>query len=405
MPDPHEAPGALEGVVILDLSEGIAGGYCTKLLAGLGAEVIKVERPGDGDAIRSIPPYKDDVPDKETSTLQLHLAMGKKSVTVDIKSPAGQDVVRRLAEGVDVVVEAFQPGVLAELHLGYEDLAAINPRLVYASITHFGQQGDYAHYKGNELIDYSFGGYTNLTGLPDHPPIKAGGSQAVYQGGLHAATAIMAAIMLREITGEGDYLDVSITEAICYTHANMPLYLNSGEIGHRVGARLTSTRPTAAYPSTILPCKGGFVHVHHAPADITLLGVLIEDPRFSSPEVLDTPRGHADEIDAALTKWLADYDKYEAVRRGQELRHPFTMVLTPGDLPTDPQFVDRDFFVELEHPIAGTFKHLGAPMQLGRTPWRTERAPLLGEHNQEILADRLGLNGAQLAAMNGVSGD
>ena len=391
--------GALEGVAVLDASEGVAGGYCTKLLAGLGAEVIKVERPRGGDPVRHVPPFKDDVPHDETSTLHLHLSMGKKSVTLDPTTETGRSLLRRLIDQADVFVESYSALDASRCGLDYETLASSRPGLIGTSVTYFGKTGPHAGYQATELIAYAAGGYAYLTGLPDREPIKAGGSQAEYQGGLHAALATVAALCLRDVTGQGDFLDVSIAEAICYAHAGMSAYLNQGVVYQRRGARLLSDAPRYMYPSTILPCKDGFLHVHYAPADPALLGVLTENPRLSDPELWETPRAHAEEIDELVTEWLSRYDRGEAVRRAQELRHPWTEVLDPSDLVADPQFRARGFFVELDHPAVGRFEHLGAPLLMSETPWRTARAPLLGEHNEDVYCGRLGLSKADLGVL------
>jgi CoA:oxalate CoA-transferase len=391
--------GALEGVRVVDISEGIAGGYCTKLLAGMGAEVIKVERPGTGDPLRSMPPFKDDEPNFETAALHLHLSMGKRSITLDIASSQGREILWRLLDGADVLVDSRGPKALAGCGLSYEEIRSRFPSLVLTSVTYFGAEGPYADYVLDELTAYSAGGYTYLTGLPDREPIKAGGYQAHYQGGLHAAAGTMAALCRRDLTGEGDHVDASIVEAICFAHGAMSPFLNSGVVFRRVGARLLSDAPRAMYPSTILPCKDGFIHAHYAPADPAILGVLTGTPRLSDPELWETPRAHADEIDALLSAWLANYDKYEACRHAQELRHPFTEVLDPSDLLQDPQFLARGFFREIEHPIAGKVAHLGPPFQMSDSGWRHERAPLLGEHNGEVYIERLGLNMPELEAL------
>jgi crotonobetainyl-CoA:carnitine CoA-transferase CaiB-like acyl-CoA transferase len=391
--------GVLDGVVVTDLSEGIAGGYCTKLLAALGAEVIKIERPGLGDPLRSMAPFKDDVPHLETSILHLHLSMAKKSVTLDIESASGKAVLHQLVAGSQVLVESRGAAALAGLGLDYETLERDRPDLIVTSVTHFGTDGPYADYQGNELIDYSVGGYSYLTGLPDREPLKAGGYQAQYQGGLHAATATLAALLVNAVDGQGDHLDVSIAESICFTHAAIGPLLNGGTVFQRIGARLLSTSPTNLYPSTILPARDGFIHAHWAPADPSLLGVFTETPRLSDPELWATPRGHADEVDELITAWLSKHDKREAVRIAQEYRHPFTEVLDPSDLLNDPQFVERGFFVERDHPVAGRIPHIGAAFSMTETPLVVERAPLLGEHNREVLVDRLGYSEADLVLL------
>jgi crotonobetainyl-CoA:carnitine CoA-transferase CaiB-like acyl-CoA transferase len=393
--------GVLDGIVVADLSEGIAGGYCTKLLAALGAEVIKVERPGTGDSLRAMPPFKDDIPNVETSILHLHLSMAKKSVTLDFDTAAGRELLARLVAKSQILVESRGAAAMAALGLGYATLERERPDLIVTSVTDFGTDGPYAGYKGNELVDYSVGGYSYVTGLPDREPLKAGGYQALYQGGLHAATATMAALLFGQLTGEGDHLDVSIAESICFTHAGMGPYLNGGVIFQRLGARLLSTSPNNMYPSTILPARDGFIHAHWAPADPALLGVFTETPRLSDPEVWAAPRGHADEIDALLMAWLAKHDKRDAVQIAQEFRHPFTEVLDPSDLFEDPQFVERGFFVEREHPVVGKFPHIGAAFSMTDTPLRVERAPLLGEHNIEVFCNRLGCTRDEVAALRG----
>jgi crotonobetainyl-CoA:carnitine CoA-transferase CaiB-like acyl-CoA transferase len=391
--------GVLDGIVVTDLSEGIAGGYCTKLLAALGAEVIKVEHPGSGDSIRAMAPFKDDVPNVETSILHLHLSMAKKSVTLDVETPSGQAVLRQLIARSQVLVESGGAAQMAAAGLSYDDLESERPNLIVTSVTHFGTEGPYAEYKGNELVDYSVGGYSFLTGLPEREPLKAGGSQAQYQGGLHAATATMAALLFLDRDGEGDHVDVSTVEATCFAHAGMGPALNAGIIFQRVGARLLSQAPIALSPTTILPCRDGFMHCHWAPSDPTLLGVFTENPRLSDPELWATPRGHADEIDRLITAWLSQHDKRDAVAIAQEFRHPWTEVMDPSDLLNDEQFVERGFFTELDHPVVGPFPHVGAAFSMTNTPLKVERAPLLGEHNVDILADRLGYTRQELSLM------
>jgi crotonobetainyl-CoA:carnitine CoA-transferase CaiB-like acyl-CoA transferase len=367
----------------------------------MGAEVIKVERPGAGDPLRAMPPFKDGIPNPETGALHLHLSMAKKSITLDVSSPTGRGLFLRLLETADVLVESAGPKAMAHLGLPYEELHARHRQLILTSVTYFGSEGPYADYKMDELTAYSMGGYTYLTGLPGREPIKAGGYQAHYQGGLHAAAGTMAALCQRDLTGEGDHVDASIVEAICFAHAGMSAYLNSDVVFRRVGARLLSEAPRAMYPSTILPCKDGFIHAHYAPADPAIMGVLTETPRLSDPDLWETPRAFADEIDELLSAWLARYDKYEAVSRAQELRHPFTEVLDPSDLFRDAQFQERGFFQELEHPVAGKVAHLGPPFRMSESGWHTDRAPLLAEHNREVYVERLGLTLEELAMLSG----
>ncbi len=204
---------ALEGVRVLDLTHHIAGPWCTKLLADYGADVIKIERPGSGDPTRSIGPFYHDDPHLEKSGLFLHLNTNKRSVTLDLKRPTGQDIARRLAQNVDIVVESFSPGVMADLGLDYPILEKLNPRVVVTSISNFGQTGPYRDLKASEIVSSAMGGPMNVTGHAEREPLKLGGSIVAYQAGSVAAYSTMVALyQAEEDDGEGQHVDVSIYE-------------------------------------------------------------------------------------------------------------------------------------------------------------------------------------------------
>ena len=382
--------GALANLRVLELARSVAAPFCTKLLAGCGAEVIKVEPPGQGDPARTTGPFKNDVPHPEQSALFLHLNTSKKSITLDPASETGRAILLRLVEDADILVEDLGPKALADLRLDYPSLEQINPRLIMASISFFGQTGPYRDYLANELTGFAMGGYMYITGHPDREPVKAAGNVGQYQGGLHAAVGVMAALLYRNLHGVGQQIDVSITESLGFSTYATGAWLNHGEVQHRVGNRLASNNPQALYPSTFLPCKDGWIHAHHAPTDFTLLALLMEEPRLASPEIVAEPRGHADLMDELCLPWLSRYDKFEVVRRAQELRHPFTEVLDISEVLQDPQHEARGYFVEVEHPVAGAIKQPGAPFRASGTPWQTTAAPLLGEHNEAVYCQRLG---------------
>ena len=222
IPTPSERP--ICGIKVLDLSLGLSGGYCTKMLRDLGAEVIKIEPPGTGDDTRSIGPFLNDEPDVETSAPFLYLNQGKKSVTLDISHPDARGIVERLASSSDVVIESFKPGYLSGLGLDYEGLSTVNSSLIMASISYFGQKGPYSQYEGSEIVAYAFSGYMYITGDPDREPLKAGGYQSEYHGGISAAMAVVAALNYRDLTGEGQYIDVSTVEAIASTFEGVSYY-------------------------------------------------------------------------------------------------------------------------------------------------------------------------------------
>ena len=384
------ADGALSGMRVLELTQG-SFGYGGRLLAGLGADVIKVEPPG-GDPVRTMPPFPADELHLETSARHLHLDAAKRSVVLDLETDEGRAELRRLVATSDALIESFPPRYLAERGLGYDDLIEVKPDLVMASISHFGQDGPYAGYVGTEIVDVALGGYLKLTGDADREPVKPYDDLVLTHVSLHAVTAVMAGLMHRDVTaspqarGEGDYFDVAAIDAALFLLGGVAqIYHFEREIPVRRGARLMFSNPQYPYPSTIRPCMDGYVHAHSNNRHADLLAVLMSG--MGIEELLDAPMGNADAIDAAMDAWMADKDKFEVVRRAQELRLPFTEVLTPAEILSDPHLEDRDFLVEIEHPVAPTARQPGAPARMSATPWRTARAPLLGEHTDEVLGE------------------
>jgi crotonobetainyl-CoA:carnitine CoA-transferase CaiB-like acyl-CoA transferase len=394
--------GALDRVRVLDTSQGVAGAFCGKLLAGLGADVIKVEPPGVGDFARALPPFAGDRPDPETSALFLHLNTGKRGLTLDLGARAGRSLLHALARcWADVVVTSVPPAQAPALGLDWASLAPLKEDLVVTSVTYFGQDGPYRDYEGCELTALALGGYLSLTGDPEREPLRPYGYQAEYHAGLHAATGTMAAILRMEAGGGGDLVDASVVEASSFLVSAAPgWYYLLGKLATRAGNRLANMDPGHFYPSTMRPCRDGWVHAHGNIRYRELLGVLIPDPRLNEPEVLAEQTGHADEIDAIMDRWLAGYDRHEVVAMAQTLRLPFTEVLTPAEVLIDEHLLARGALRDVDHPRAGTGRYAHAPAQLTATPWRTTRAPLLGEHSDAILAGILGLSDAEIRRLH-----
>jgi crotonobetainyl-CoA:carnitine CoA-transferase CaiB-like acyl-CoA transferase len=388
-----EAPGALAGLRVIDLTTG-SFGYSGRLLAGLGADVIKVEAP-DGDPVRGWPPFAGDEPHPERSARHLHLNAGKRSITLDLDVDEGRSLLRRLVRECDVLVENFEPGYLGSRGLAYDDLVVERPDLVMVSITHFGQDGPYAHYRGAEIVSAALGGYLKLTGDPDREPVKPYDDLVVQHAALHAAMAVMTGLTHRDATGEGDHFDVAVIDASLFLMGGpVQTHHASGQVAVRNGARLLRRDPTSLYPSTIRPCKDGYVHAHLNYRYPDLMAVLMQDPAID--ELLDTPMANADAIDERMDRWLAKYDKFEVVRLAQELRVPFTEVLTPDELLRDEHLEQRGFFVEVEHPVVGTVRQPAGAALMTATPWRTRRAPLLGEHTDDVLSEVIGLDAGEI---------
>lgn len=386
----------LNDIVVLDLSRNVAGAYCSKLLASLGAAVIKVEPPG-GDPVRRLGPFWRERVHPETGIPFLHLNTGKQSISLNLETRTGQRLFKRLLSACDVLVESFTPGYLADLGLDPESLAALNPGLILCSVSYFGQSGPYARFRGSDMVASALGGLLLLVGDPDKPPLKPYGYQAEYQAGLQAAVGAMVALAYRDGGGQGQQVDVSAMEAASFLLGGAPqVYYFEGKVPLRNGNRLVGFGPSMGYPSTYRPCRDGWVHVHTSYRNPELLAALVLDERLSQPEVLQESFAHADEIDAIVDMWLADRDKWEAAAAAQELRLPFTPVLSPAEVVEDRQkhLEARRFFRSVNHPLAGALLQPGPPIRLntGQEADDLPRAPLLGEHNVEVYCRRLGLS-------------
>jgi len=213
----QESSAALNNLKVIDLSVGYAGSYCTKILRDLGATVIKVESPETGDVTRQYGPFLNDEPNIETSAPFLYLNAGKKSVTLDVYDPKAVEIIKGLVSTSDIIVESFHPGTMKSLGLSYESLSELNPKIIMASLTHYGQEGPYKEYLGSDITSYALSGYMYLTGDEDREPLKAGGRQSEYQCGLSGALSIVAALIGRLFSNRGQYIDVATTESLTST--------------------------------------------------------------------------------------------------------------------------------------------------------------------------------------------
>lgn len=383
---------ALSGLRVIDATEGVAGGYCTRLLAGLGADVIKVERSVIGDSLRRAGPFLRDVPHVETSAPHLHLNAGKRSVTLDINARSGADLLGRLLAGADAFI-ATDSALPCQL-MG-DALGDRYPQLVVTWITPFGTTGPRAGWLATDIVAHAMGGYLAMTGDPDREPVKPYGEQSAYQAGLHAALGIVAAVVARDRFGAGgQQVDVAAVEASSFLIGGaLARAFIFGRESTRNGTRPVGMSAEYLYPSVIRPCADGHVYVHRHNRFPDLLAALTQEPRLAAPDVLSQPLGHADETDTLIDRWLATRDKWQAVAEAQDLRVPFTEVLDPCEVVEDRlgQLTARGFFVETEHPVTGAVRVPGAPLVMSASPWATRRAPLLGEHNRDVYCGELGL--------------
>ena len=397
--------GLLEGVRVLDLTHYIAGPYCTRLMAGLGADVLKVERPGTGDRLRGHGPFASrpdvsrDFGDRpvEDGAWHLYLNAGKQSIGLDLKSEEGLRLSLKLASKADILVENFAPGTLERLGLGYGELSEINPALVVTSISNFGQTGPYRDWRAAEANLYAMGGLMNITGEPDQEPLKEGAPLAQLGAGQNAFAATMAALMLAEETAEGQHIDVSIAEYATNILENaMMQYSYSGQEYTRVGNRGYGRAAWGIYP-----CQDGHVGIiagpdHRWPEVARIMErEELSDPRFASRR---GRQENADEVDALMLPWLIEHDKVDIFKAGQESGLGFSFVATMRDILEMEQLLARDYFQRLDHPEAGELTYPGAPISCepGANAWTFRRAPLYGEHSRSALSDWLNLDGASL---------
>lgn len=398
-----EREGALSGYRVLDLADS-KGAYCTKLLADLGADVIKIERP-EGDPGRGIPPFVDDVPHPEKSLYFLHRNANKRGITLNLDISVGRNILKKLVKTADVLVENSPPDYMANLGLDYSVLSKINPALIIASITEFGHSGPYKYRKGSNLVDFALSGVMITSGYPGKEPCLLPGSPTYDSASLHASVSIVAAIYMRGTTGQGQYIDTSV-----HLTSRMGLYpwivpnysyaLNPG-----APPPTSETRMGASiYP--VYPCKDGFIRVialtpRQWDALMRVLG---------NPDILQTEEwrsfmyriGNADDLYALMLEFTTKYTMLELFEAGRREGVPIAPILDIADFYNSPHTKAREFFIEVEHPVAGKADYPGPPYKWTETLAVMKRpAPCLGEHNEEVYCQELGLSKDDLVALRG----
>lgn len=380
---------ALEGLRVLDLANEFAV-YCGKLLVGMGAYVIKVERPG-GDNTRNIGPFFQDDPHPEKSLYFAYQNTGKKSITLNLETKDGQDIFKRLIESSDVVVETFPVGHIEKLGLGYPALKELNPGLVMTSITPFGQTGPHKDYKASsEIIPLAMGGLMFMTGEQFTPPVQIGNFLVGYAVGIYAALGTLAAIHNRRFTGEGEHVDISMQECVAsWLEAGYVRYQYApGEITTRYGSQLPSVVPSGIYP-----CKDGYYCVTGVGRWNLIVGWLasegidvgdLADPKYETMDGI-TLVDHRDRVNQLMRELGAKYSKLELMIEGQKRGIPITIVGNAKNVYEDQHLNAREYFVNMKHPVLGELKYPGPPFKMMESPWQIrDPAPLIGEHNEEI---------------------
>jgi crotonobetainyl-CoA:carnitine CoA-transferase CaiB-like acyl-CoA transferase len=386
----------LGDIRVLDLSQEVAGPFCGKLLAGLGAEVVKVEPPGSGDSSRSVGPFVQAEPHPEQSAPFLYLNTGKKSITLSLDSPTGVALLQSLAREFDILVESFPPGHLDRRGLGYRALERLNPRLIYTSITPFGQTGPYRDYKGSDLVAQAVGALMQTIGLPEREPLKIGGDAALYTTGMSAFSATMVALYVRDAEGYGQHVDVSAMETITVAQIHSSIHHQFGRVPTRRESPLVRARD-----GWVSPGLERGEREDTWPRVCALIGRpdLADDPSFKTREAR---REHQQALLAILSAWAATHAKEEIYHTLQELRSVAGYVATVEDLLASGQLSARAFFQPLDHPDTGPALYPGAPFRLGGEAWQQTRAPRLGEHNGEVYGGQLGLSREELGRLRGL---
>ena len=382
---------ALDGIVVLDLTQYEAGPSCTELLAWLGAEVIKIEPPTGEPARRGL----SDRPDMDSHFFVL-LNANKKGVTLNLKHARGRELFTDLVKRADVVIENLGPGAMERLGFGYEALAAINPRIISASIKGFSGGGPYSDYKSFEWIAQAMSGVMSMTGHPDGPPTRTSAGLGDTGSGIHCAVGILAAIIQRYATGRGQRIEVAQQDVVVNLHRiHLREFYQSGQAGGRVGNRAKVTAPSNLYR-----CRpfgpNDYVYVHVANQDMwrALTRVIGQpeagdDPRFADSR---TRVANGKDVDALVEGWTEKHTKHEAMDLLGAAGVPCGAVLDSAEVITNPHLTSRGMIVPVEHPQRGRMSIPGNPVRLSDSPTEVTRAPLLGEHNREVYAALLGLN-------------
>ncbi len=375
--------GALDGLRVLDLSNQLSGPYCAMLLGDLGADVIKVEHPRGGDNARAGAPHVggESVPFMTTNR-------NKRSITVDLKTPEGRAIVQRLAARADVVLENWRPGTAARLGLGYEAVRAANPRVVYCSISGFGQTGPYAPRGGFDRIAQGMSGLMSINGDEDGPPLVVPIPICDIGTGMFGLIGVLAALAHRDRTGEGQRVDASLLETpIAWSVYEAAHVFATGQAPAKLGPGHRTNAPYQAFRTADgwINFGGGPQSLWRDVCKVLDAEPLLDDPRFATPALRVQ---HRKELEALLQPRFLEKPSSVWLEKFEAVGVPAGPILTYDRVFEDPHVRHREMAVEVEHPVAGTTRVLGVPIKLSRTPGAVRRpAPTLGQHTEEVLRE------------------
>lgn len=401
--------GVLSHIRVLDITRYLAGPLATQLLGDMGAEILKVERPNEGDVVRNFgPPFAKDQNGNESreSTFFLGMNRGKKSVTIDIATPEGQDIVRKLAAKCDVLIENYRVGTLGRYGLGYQDIKAIRPDIVYCSITGFGQDGPYRDRAGFDPIVQAMSGFMSINGVPDGEPgggpLKAGVALVDIMSGMNAAIAILGALNHRSVSGQGQFIDLALMDVMvsALTSENMK-YLLLGEIPQRLGRVSRNLAPTQTFQ-----CKDGILSLAIAnDGQFAKFAKLIGKPELARDERYATNaarKRNRHELVAMLEAMFMTRTVREWVDLIASAAIPCGPVNNIKQVFDDPQVKHRGMQIELEHSVLGKIPAVANPIRYSATPIQyTYAAPMLGQHTREVLREFAQIDGEQFERLAG----
>lgn len=390
--------GALEDLVILDLTRVLAGPFCTMMLADMGANVIKIEIPGGGDDTRAYPPFRENKNGQSESLYFANINRNKKGITLNLKSAEGKETFKKLVEKADIVVENYRPGVMDKLGLGYEELKTINPRIIYGSVSGFGNTGPYRLRPGYDILGQAMGGLMSITGTVGGSPTRAGSAIGDILGGLHLTIGLLAAVHARTLTGQGQRVDISLMDSVIAATENTAIkYLESGKIPPRMGNRYAAVSPYDAFQvkdGKVIIAAGNQKLYEKLCMEILNRPDMVTDPRFT-----DMPGrlANQDAIQEVIEDTLKDMTMEEAVDLVLSKGIPAGPIYDIRQILRDPQVKARQMFVEMEHPTLGRITVNGSPIKLSDTmPLIRTPAPVLGQDNEKIYSNVLGMTPAAI---------
>jgi len=381
----------LSDVTVIELGENISASACTKWMAALGASVIKIEAPGRGDPARRMGPFPNDDPHPEKSGMFLYLNTGKKGITLNLHTKEGQNIFRKIILKAYILIEDLGPGKMEDLGLGYDELEKTLPHLVYTSISPLGEKGPYSHFKTEDIVIEAASGMMLQHGSPEREPLKIGGNIIYYRAGASAFMGSLAALFHAEATGEGQKVEVSIQECLLHDDfITVEAYLARGEDVRRRLAPM------------LLPCNDGWFYIrafpHEWPRLTQALGMpeLEKDDRF-----IDMHRRseHAEELNTIILSQLGGQGKEEIYDKLQKNHITAGYLANVEDLFRSEQYQSHNYFITIDHPVAGPLTYPGAFATMEDIDWKHGRAPLLGEHNLEILGHGLGYSQQDLVRL------